>query len=67
VDAMDEARKMRDFDTSDDVRAVLMQDWGVAVDTESKQWWVGDRNDLRLAKFGIALPLVFVAVRDVAE
>ena len=47
---------MRDFDTADDVREVLMQDWGVAIDDDVRLWWVGPRNDARLAKFGLALP-----------
>ena len=46
---------MRDFDTADDVREVLMQDWGVALDDDARLWWVGPRNDARLANFGLAL------------
>jgi hypothetical protein len=24
---------------------VLKEDWGVAVDDDSREWWVGDRKD----------------------
>ena len=56
IDARDSARRVRDFDTADDVREVLMQDWGVALDDDARLWWVGPRNDARLANFGLALP-----------
>lgn len=52
IQARDEARSSRDFSTADDIRAVLQEDWGVAVDDDVKEWWVGDRKDNRDRKFG---------------
>ena len=52
VQARDDARKNRDFATADDIREVLQSDWGVALDDDLREWWVGDRKDNRDRKFG---------------
>jgi len=43
--ARDEARAARDFETADDIRAVLREDWGVSLHDDSREWWVGEDRD----------------------
>jgi cysteinyl-tRNA synthetase len=44
IEQREEARKNRDFGTADTLRDVLQQDFGVAVDDDTREWWVGQRQ-----------------------
>jgi hypothetical protein len=37
----------RDFAEADNLREVLQADYGVALDDDTREWWVGDRKDNR--------------------
>jgi hypothetical protein len=39
--ARDDARAARDFETADDIRSVLREDWGVSLVDDMREWWVG--------------------------
>ena len=44
IEQREEARKNRDYGTADTLRDVLQQDFGVAVDDDTREWWVGQRQ-----------------------
>ena len=46
------ARRSRDYATADNLRDALEEEWGVVVDDDTKEWWVGKRTDNRDRKFG---------------
>ena len=52
LEQREEARKYKDWTEADRLRDVLQNDLGVAVDDETREWWVGHRKDNRDAKFG---------------
>ena len=39
--ARDDARAARDFETADDIRSVLREDWSVSLVDDMREWWVG--------------------------
>ena len=65
IEQREEARKSRDFSTADTLRDALQIDYGVAVDDETREWWVGQRQvgpcpparDLQPPTHPIPLPL----------
>lgn len=44
IEQREEARKSRDYATADTLRDVLQHDYGVAVDDDTREWWVGQRK-----------------------
>ena len=42
-----ECNGSRDFAKADSLREVLQADCGVALDDDTREWWVGDRKDNR--------------------
>ena len=52
VDEREQARKSRDYATADNLRDVLVAEFGVQMDDDPRQWWVGNRKDNRDSKFG---------------
>ena len=51
LDERETARRSRDYRTADRLRDTLAQEFGVTVDDDERQWWVGDRKGNRVRKF----------------
>jgi len=45
IQERDEARKTRNYSAADEMREALYNKFGVAMDDDTRQWWVGERSD----------------------